>query len=101
MPSSGTIVPPASKAPAPALKGEHTPGQTPIKSPEMKKVKISNPTPPEHVPEASGMDSLPTQDFTAMTPLATPRNLSPDFDDAATHGKGPEASDAIEVPSSK
>ena len=47
------------------------------------------------------MDSLPTQDFTAMTPLATPRNLSPDFDDAATHGKGPEASDAIEVPSSK
>ena len=48
MPSSGTIVPPASKAPAPALKGEHTPGQTPIKSPEMKKVKISDPTPPEH-----------------------------------------------------
>ena len=99
-PSSGTIEPPAVKAPAPVPKVGHTPGQTPIKSPDVKKVKISDPTPPEHVPEVS-MDSLPTQDFSSATPLATPRNLSPDFDDVATHGKAPKASVAIEVPSSK
>ena len=62
-----------------------SPGQTPIKSPEAKKLKVDTAREtPEVVPEHGGIDSKPTlvlgESPSPGTPLATPRDLSSMFE---------------------
>ena len=75
-----------SGAPAVAA-GGHTPGQTPIKSPEKKKTKTVEAEPPvQQEEQLHNMDSLPTMvlgDSPAESPVPTPKNLASAFETAA------------------
>ena len=81
-------------SPGKSMEVTHTPGQTPVKSPDQKKhkaehVEVVQGAAPEMVPErVQSLDTKPTlihgeESPTPATPMATPRDLSQAFDAAA------------------
>ena len=84
---------------APAAVG-HTPGQTPIKSPDKKKTKVVEQGHPEQVDGTARMDSLPTLILGESDgeSLPTPKNLSAAFESAVAQEATPKVQSAILAP---